>query len=250
MNERRTSHSVALALVLGALAVALAACASHGPRLGQPSPEDDAVDPRKVVSFDVLYGGNCAGCHGARGQGGAAIGLAAPGYLAIAPAAVMRKVIASGRPRTAMPPFAQSAGGMLTDAQIDALVDGIRAWAPAGLAPDPEAPPYQAPAAGAAQRGAEVFGDHCGSCHGADGRGGQGAGSVVDAAFLALVSDESLRTTIIAGRPDLGSPDWRGTQGKPMSAQDVADTVAWLAAHRVQFPGQPYPNAQTDGRPQ
>ncbi len=30
--------------------------------------------------------------------------------------------------------------------------------------------------------------------------------------------------------------------GRPMSAQEVSDVVAWLAAQRPQFPGQPYPN--------
>jgi mono/diheme cytochrome c family protein len=229
-------------LALVGLTLAAAACG----RGGQPSPEDDAVDPRQVVSFEALYGTNCAGCHGARGQGGAAIGLASPDYLAIVPDAAVRQVIADGRPRTAMPAFAQSAGGFLTDAQVDALVAGIRAWAPAGLGPDPQAPSYQAPAPGDPRRGAEVFRDHCGSCHGVDGRGGQGASSIVDGSYLDLVSDQSLRTTILAGRPDLGSPGWRGNGGTPMSADDVSDTVAWLAAQRERFPGQPYPS--TDGR--
>jgi mono/diheme cytochrome c family protein len=245
MNERRTTRIAALL----PLAIALTACPARGPFPGQPSAANEAGDPRTVVSFEPLYASNCAGCHGAGGQGGAAVALASPGYLAIAPSAVIREVIANGRPKTAMPAFAQSAGGMLTEAQIDALADGIRAWAPAGLEPDPKAPPYQAQAPGDPQRGAQVFRDHCGSCHGADGRGGK-AGSIVDGAFLALVSDASLRATIIAGRPDLGSPDWRGAGGTPMSAQDVSDTVAWLAAQREQFPGQPYPSAQETRRPQ
>ncbi len=248
MTERRTGRGTRRPLVLVGLAVALTACEGRLP--GQPSAENDVADPRKVVSFETLYGANCAGCHGARGQGGAAIGLASPGYLAIVSDTAVRQVIADGRPRTAMPAFAQKAGGLLTDAQVDALVAGIRAWAPAGLRADPQAPPYQAPAAGDPQRGAQVFRDHCGSCHGADGRGGQGAGSIVDGSFLDLVSDQSLRTTIIAGRPDLGSPDWRGKDGTPMSAEDVSDTVAWLAGQRERSPGRPYPSAQADGRTQ
>jgi cytochrome c oxidase cbb3-type subunit 3 len=59
--------------------------------------------------------------------------------------------------------------------------------------------------------------------------------------FLALVSDQALRTIIITGRPELGAPDWRGNvPGKPMSDQEITDVVAWLASHRVQSPGQPY----------
>jgi hypothetical protein len=48
------------------------------------------------------------------------------------------------------------------------------------------------------------------------------------------VSDQSLRTTVIAGRPDLGAPDWRGNvTGRPMTPQEVSDVVAWLAARRM-----------------
>jgi cytochrome c oxidase cbb3-type subunit 3 len=48
------------------------------------------------------------------------------------------------------------------------------------------------------------------------------------------------------GRPELGAPDWRSNvPGKPMSAQEVSDVVAWLASQRPKFPGQPYPSAAT-----
>ena len=79
--------------------------------------------------------------------------------------------------------------------------------------------------------------------HGADGRGGE-AGSVVDPSFLALVSDQMLRTSVIAGRPDLGKPDWRGNSPtRAMTNQEISDVVAWMAAKRVPFPGQPYASA-------
>ena len=233
-----------ISIVLLGLA-ALTACGDRALN-GQPSAELDVPDPRKVVSFEPLFNLNCAGCHGARGQGGAAVGLAAPGYLAFAPDAAIREVIANGRAKTSMPAFAHSAGGMLSDEQVDALVRGIRGWAIAGQ-PDPQAPPYQATAAGDPDRGAQVFRAHCAPCHGEDGRGGKGGSSITDGAFLALASDQSLRTTIVAGRPDLGSPDYRSAGGSPMSAQDVSDTVAWLAAQRVAFPGQPYPTAAANG---
>jgi cytochrome c oxidase cbb3-type subunit 3/ubiquinol-cytochrome c reductase cytochrome c subunit len=55
------------------------------------------------------------------------------------------------------------------------------------------------------------------------------------------MSDQGLRTIVIAGRPELHAPDWRGyVKGKPMSDQEVTDVVAWLASHRVEAPGQPY----------
>jgi cytochrome c oxidase cbb3-type subunit 3 len=236
-----------LILLVGALG--LLGCERRASFPGRPTAGDEVPDPRLVVAFEPLYVANCAGCHGERGKGGAAIGLAAPGYLAIAPDAEIRRAIATGRPGTAMPAFAQSAGGMLSQAQIDALVRGIRAWAPADGRPDPSAPPYLAHEPGDPHRGADVFRERCGSCHGGDGRGLRGGDSVVDGSFLALVSDASLRTTVIAGRPDLGSPGWRDIPGGPLSGQDVSDVVAWLASHREPFPGQPYPNAQAVRQP-
>ena len=133
-----------------------------------------------------------------------------------------------------MPAFAQRAGGMLTDDQINVVAKGIRAhWAK----PDARAAAIPRPTnrktPGDAKRGAAVYDMYCSSCHGADGRGGSKASSIVDPAYLSLVSDQNLRTTVIAGRPEMGAPDWRGNvPGKPMSPEDVSDVVAWLAAQR------------------
>ncbi len=79
------------------------------------------------------------------------------------------------------------------------------------------------------------------SHNGPGGHGGAKGSSVTDDSFLALVSDQGLRTIVITGRPELAAPDWRGNvPGKPMSEQDVTDVVAWLGSRRVQNPGQPY----------
>jgi len=81
----------------------------------------------------------------------------------------------------------------------------------------------------------------CESCHGPGGRGGPRGSAITNDSFLALVSDQGLRTIVLAGRPELGAPDWRGNvAGKPMSDQDVTDVVAWMTAQRSKFPGQPY----------
>jgi cytochrome c oxidase cbb3-type subunit III len=141
-----------------------------------------------------------------------------------------------------MPAFAQSAGGMLTDKQIDVIVGGIRErWSkPDALGADP--PPYSSLAPGDPARGSVVYATYCSSCHGTAGRGGQKASSIVEGSFLALVSDQGLRTVVITGRPELGAPDWRrNIPGKPMSAQEISDVVAWLASQRPKFPGQPFP---------
>jgi mono/diheme cytochrome c family protein len=212
--------------------------------LGPPSSEVE--DPRGIVDFNKLYATNCAGCHGPNGRSGPAIGLASAGYLSLVDDTDLRQVIEHGRPNTAMPAFAQSAGGMLSDAQIGALVQGIRAWA---KGPGEEAQPtYQLSESRDAVRGARVFADRCGSCHGVDGRGAKGTGSIVDQDFLELVSEQWLRTSIIAGRPDLGCPDWHGVEGRALSSADVSDTVAWLWSHRRQSRLEPYRSARADER--
>jgi len=195
------------------------------------------------MSFNILYSQNCAGCHGHGGGGGAAISLSDPVFLAIADDAAIRGVAANGVPGTSMPAFAQSAGGTLTDKQIDAIVSGIRSWAKPDLLRGENLPPYTAPAPGDPHHGAEVFVTYCSACHGPDGRGGNKAGSIVNGSYLALTSDQNLRILVIAGLPDQGMPDWRNkVPGRPMSPSEISDVVAWLAAQRPRFPGQPFPN--------
>lgn len=239
MCSRWRSHFL-LASAGVAVLLALEAC-NNLP--GRPRPGPEVISPEEVMDFATLYKQNCSGCHGADGEGGAAIALRNPVYLAIADDATIRSTTAKGVHRTQMPPFAQSDGGMLTDKQIDALVRGIRSWARPDALRDVNLPPYAAELPDNPQRGANVFATFCSACHGLYGGGTMKASSIVNGTYLALVSDQGLRTIVIAGRPELGAPDWRGdVPGRPMSAQEISDVVAWLAAQRPQFPGQPYPN--------
>jgi mono/diheme cytochrome c family protein len=193
------------------------------------SPDQRLQDP-----FTILYGENCAGCHGPDGKGSVARGLADPVFLQIADQATIRRVTAGGVPGTAMPGFAKTSGGGLADAQIDVIVSGMEArWAAVEGSTGFNPPPYSTSTTGDATRGSATFATFCARCHGADGRGGTSGGSIVDPSYLSLVSDQGLRTTVIAGRPDLGAPDWRGNvPGTPMSPEEVSDVVAWLAAKR------------------
>jgi mono/diheme cytochrome c family protein len=126
-------------------------------------------------------------------------------------------------------------------------VRGIRSWAKLGVLGDQIPPSYAAQAPGDPQRGPDTYRTYCSSCHGVGGRGGSKASSIVDGSYLALTSDQQLRTIVIAGRPELGAPDWRGdVEGRPMSAQDISDVVAWLSSQRPQLPGQPYPISSMD----
>jgi cytochrome c oxidase cbb3-type subunit 3 len=218
--------------------VLLSACSIPS---GQPQKELEVVAPNQVVDFGTLYAQNCSACHGAEGRGGASIALANPVYLAIVDNNAVHKVVANGVRGTSMPAFAQSAGGLLTDEQVDVITRGIFSrWGHKEILDGTNPPSYAATTAGNAARGETVFGTYCASCHGPEGHGAK-ASAISNDSFLALVSDQGLRTIVITGRPDLGAPDWRGNvPGKPMSDQEITDVVAWLASRRVQSPGQPY----------
>jgi len=240
---------IAIGLVL-AIAL-LTGCSVHLP--GQPSEAERWRAPAEISDFNQLYTQNCAGCHGVDGRRGAASSLNDPLYLAFITDDAMRQAISKGRIGTNMPAFSEQAGGHLTDQQIELLVTGMRSrWSKPDEFKDIELPRYSVDETGptsgsspmidnisaktsetaAATRGAATYKTYCQSCHGTNGDGGS-AGSIVDPNFLNLVSDQGLRTTVVVGRADMGKPDWRGNvPGRPMSAQEIADVVAWLAGQR------------------
>ena len=214
-------------------------------------PEAEAKRPEQVLQFPVLYQENCAACHGESGKEGAAISLANPVYLAFAGVDTIQKATANGVAETLMPGFAQSHGGMLTDQQIAVIAQGmVTAWGNTNALGGQTAPAYASSSAGDPVQGQKAFTTFCASCHGGDGtgvsRGKLRTGSLVDPAYLALISDQGLRSLIVAGQPQEGMPDWRsdmtGAGARAMTGQEVTDIVAWLASHRIATPGQPYQN--------
>jgi cytochrome c oxidase cbb3-type subunit III len=219
---------------------ALAAGCSHAP--GYPT--DPAPRPDRVTDFATLYGQNCAACHGANGSNGPAMNLSNAEYQAIVDDATLRKWISGGMPGTEMPAFAQSAGGTLTDAQVNALIAGMRkAWSRPNVFSGATPPPYAEDHPGDAAHGQQTYAARCASCHRSPGQ------DITSTNYLALVGDQALRTIIIAGRPDIGQPDWShlGTGGKaaaPLSAQDVDDLVTYLGSLR-----NPAPAAQATNIP-
>lgn len=218
--------------------VATLSCAACNAR-GQGTPVMNVPPrPEDVVDFSTLYNQNCSACHGENGQNGPALDLANPLYQAIVDDASLKKWITNGMPGTEMPAFGESAGGFLTEMQVDALVAGMRAnWAksaPSGAAP----PPYIANLRGDVKSGEQVYKEACASCHTKAGE------QIFNGSYLALISDQSLRTITIAGRPDLGQPDWQHDRSdRSLTNEDVTNVVAYLASLRSATPGQPYASA-------
>jgi mono/diheme cytochrome c family protein len=239
---------------------------------GRPDRADRPVPANEVVEFSVLYGQNCAGCHGANGKLGPAPPLNDPLFRAIVPAQDLETTIAKGREKTLMPAFAEEHGGLLTATQVQVLVkeikgvpytivekrDGTKAvmedakgksplWGFPGRPPE-GVPSYLARATGAGgelagseKRGARVFHRACAFCHGKHGQGvrqgDERVRAIHDRVFLSLISDQALRRLVITGRPDLDMPDFAGERPddsnfKALTDQDVTDLVALLASWR------------------
>lgn len=245
---RSARRTIAAGLIL-ALSAALVAC-DWMP--GKPDPEERWRPVSEIADFDRLYGQNCAACHGREGREGTAHALNDPLYQALVSDDVLRGVIETGRAGTSMPAFSVQAGGSLTAKQIDLLIAGMRErWAKPQEFQGVELPPYsladaQAKGSGAGDvaRGAEAYRVYCAQCHGEEGGGGEKAGSITDPNYLGLVSDQSLRTTVIVGRADLKKPDYRSNvAGRAMTPQEITDVVAWLASKRQVMTAQAQPAA-------
>ena len=240
-------HALSSCLLACAVALATSGCKTAS---GKPGPDSGTPRPEQVLDFTTLYSQNCAACHGANGKNGAAISLANPVYLAIAGVTNIQRVTAAGVAGTAMPPFSKASGGMLTDQQIAALAQGMVAtWGDAAALGGQTPPAYASSAPGNPEQGAKTFATFCAQCHGADASGkkasnGDMIGSLVDPSYLALISNQGLRSIILAGQTEQGKHNWsaygNGPGTRAMTDQEVTDTVAWLASHRIATPGQVY----------
>lgn len=248
----------------GAVMLGLAVALLSGCDLpGRPKPGPEVSRPEAVLTFDALYDQNCAGCHGANGQNGAATNLANPEYQALIDDESLRDVIAKGEKGTLMPAFNTRNGGSLTSEQIEVILRGMRArWSQANVFAGQTPPPYKATHAGDVSKGQAVYSAACARCHHTTAKevvkgGPEDGGSILDGSFLALVNEQTVRTIVIAGRPDIGQPDWRNhVAGRSLTDDEITNVTAWLIAQRPAAPGQPYsttapsPAPTSAGKPQ
>lgn len=141
----------------------------------------------------VLFGDNCAACHGPRGSGG-------PGFPALAAGAwlwggapevlaeTLRVGINSDHPETRvsqMPAFGRDQ--MLTRADILAVIAHVRSLSGTG---------------NGSPVGSELFAANCAACHGEDAHGmvETGAPNLTDATWIYGGSEQALFTTLFYGR--------------------------------------------------
>jgi mono/diheme cytochrome c family protein len=218
--------------------------------VGQPKGREEPY-PEQVTDFNELFARHCVGCHGADGTKGPGPRLHDSLYLAVADRDSIYNAIEYGRPGTPMPPFGKDHAGPLTDQQVAAIVDGMeKNWAQPGKYKGVVLPTYSVEKAppGDIARGQIAYQRNCMMCHGF-GKFKGVAGPIAEPQYLALVSDQNLRTTMIVGRMDWGMPDWSHRVPRhPMSDQEMSDVVAWLASKRPKYsalvtnPGRPAPH--------
>ncbi len=212
---------------------------------GKPKLQEESHQP---ADFKTLYAVNCAGCHGADGKNGPGRILNDPLYLAVAPRETVKHVLIYGRPGTSMPAWAISEGGPLSPEQIETLLNGMEQnWSKPAVVAHLTLPPYSVSStSGNADAGRKLFLRSCFMCHGP----GAKVGSVTEPAYLSLVSNQMIRTSIIVGRPDLGMPDYRFLKaGKPLSDEDITDLVAFLESKRPADSGAGLSSQAQSGAP-
>ncbi len=233
MRWKQAGSAAALAL----LGLTTAGCSRilNGPA----SAHTVVVRPTEIMDFHALYSENCSSCHGVDGKNGPSVALNNPLYLAVVSDDQLRNYTTNGGPGGLMPAFGRSAGGLLTSDQINVIVAGIRKnWAKPAMFTGMTLPAYTPAHPGDVVAGGQVYAEACANCHGAALPNGAvpkpgKAGSLVSADYLSLISDQGLRTVVLAGRPDLGMPDYRNdVPGHPLTDDQISNVVAWLSAHR------------------
>jgi cytochrome c oxidase cbb3-type subunit 3 len=178
---------------------------------------------------DELFARHCSSCHGNEGMGGVGVPIALPAFINSVSNEYLAKTIRHGRPGRIMPAFIS-----LSDAQVNAIVKYVKAWAD-----KPVQAENTATIKGDRKHGKELFAKHCAQCHGKDGTGGKGTGvtfsrkrdlpiiapALNNTGFLASASDTMIRNTITFGRE--GTPMMSMLKAG-LSKQDINDVVSYI----------------------
>lgn len=180
-------------------------------KLRAATPEQIAADPEMrayaLAGGRIAFANNCAGCHGAGGQGAAGgfPSLADDDWLYGGSFDALHFTIQHGVRNgadeeargVAMPRFL--ADGMLTAAQVNDVAEHVLSLT--GRSTD----------AAAAQRGAAVFAENCVSCHGEKGEGNRdmGAPRLNDQVWLYGGDKASIVRTVSYSRAGV-MPNWSG----------------------------------------
>ncbi len=181
------------------------------------------VNPSQTQGGQALFETNCTSCHGER------IPQVKDTEQAI-------ETISSGGAHQAMPIW----GNLLTNAQLDALVDYT----------------LQTSEGSSIEQGQVLFGQYCTSCHGEFGEGGLNPSRPDDtifpistAEYLKTRDDFTLRAIIAQGQPNLGMSPFGSTFGGPLSDEEISLIVSYLRSWQENPPVELPPEIKADTLP-
>jgi len=135
----------------------------------------------------------------------------------------LKKMVEEGRSDTQMTAWKADAAG-LTDREIDKIVNYLTSVRPK----EKSAPFGFSGFTSDDKRGGELFGIHCTSCHGKNGKGGEGLlGIDLKNPMVQNADPEFLAITVRDGRPGTPMAPF-GTTGLKLEDRDIADLVAYV----------------------
>ncbi|RME72023.1 MAG: hypothetical protein D6784_14230, partial [Chloroflexi bacterium] len=186
-----------------------------------------------------IYAANCAGCHGANGEGtGIAPSLNNADLRAQKSDEELARIITTGVSGTLMAGWNQA----LTQTEIEALVGLIRYWdeIPVDAIPQPELPAIASTDAEVIAAGAKLYSVACSHCHGPEGQGTPMAPALNVQSFLTETSDQAIKAIISQGVPDTRMPAWGGRLTDEQMNALVSFIRAWEpTAPAVAQPSRP-----------
>ncbi|MFC7047786.1 c-type cytochrome [Emcibacter nanhaiensis] len=220
------THAKFLAAVAGLLFAisALPAAASaqvHETQTHETLPPPRELTPEQTERAAANYQKYCALCHGADREGYAndhAPSLKSKSLMESGiPHAVLRPM-SYGREGTAMGAYLDEMGGPMT---LDETWD-LTYWLYWQAGYDRLKMSTEA-VHGDIERGRQVYGENCTSCHGAQGEGVT-APALGNVSLLAHMTDEMIRHAIREGRQDTPMQAWKGV----LSDEDIDNVTAFL----------------------
>jgi mono/diheme cytochrome c family protein len=193
----------------------------------------DAASGAPLEVGQELFARNCSGCHGPFGEGGpnptrpndiiAPISTAE--YLKTRDNLTLRNIITQGQPNFGMSPFGTSAGGPLSDEEIDALVAYMRSWE---ANPPVELPP-EIQVETVSLDGAKIYSEVCAQCHGEQGNGGVGP-SLSSPDFQAKFTDGEMFDSISEGHEATAMIAW----GELLTSDQIEQLVKFIRTLETQ----------------
>jgi mono/diheme cytochrome c family protein len=192
----------------------------------------------------VLYGGNCASCHGDDGEGASGPQLDNEAFLRTASDGFLAATIVLGRPGTAMQPMVHGREGLgqISPDHVADVIAFMRRWD----VDDPWRLRRRVAEVSdrAVSSGRYQYAAYCAGCHGPTGLGardgdGYYAPAINNEEFLTAASDGFLLATIARGRSETPMRPFGAGGGGIVSlhGDDISDIVAFLRSWQTnQYP--------------